>query len=129
VPAKHVLTRLKRELVIWLATVGRDGRPHAVPVWFLWDGKSFLIYAVPGQKVRDIQANSKVALHLNTDPVGDDVVRIDGTAKIDPRQAPAYRVPNYVRKYREQIKGFDWTPKVFSNQYPFAIRVKPTRFH
>ena len=103
-PDKHVQTRLKRELIIWIATVGRDGHPHVVPVWFWWDGKFVVIYAVPGQKVRDIQANPNVALHLNTDPVGDDVVRIDGTAKIDPKQPPAYQVPNYVRKYREQIK-------------------------
>jgi PPOX class probable F420-dependent enzyme len=129
VPSKHVETRLKRELVIWLATVGRDGQPHVVPVWFWWDGKSFLIYAVPGQKVRDIQANPNVALHLNTDPVGGDVVRIDGTAMVDPRQAPAYRVPAYVRKYREQMRGLDWTPKVFSDKYHFALRVKPARFH
>jgi PPOX class probable F420-dependent enzyme len=129
VPAKHVETRLRRELVIWIATAGRDGHPHVVPVWFLWDGKSVLIYAVPGQKVRDIEANPNVALHLNTDPVGEDVVRIDGTANIDPKQPPAYKVPNYVRKYREQIKGLDWTPKVFSDQYHVAIRVKPTRFH
>ena len=61
-PDKHVQTRLKRELIIWLGTVGRDGRPHAVPVWFLWDGKSFLIYSIPGQKVRDIEASPNVAL-------------------------------------------------------------------
>jgi PPOX class probable F420-dependent enzyme len=129
VPAKHVETRLKRERVIWIATAGRDGHPHVVQVWFLWDGKSILIYAIPGQKVRDIEANPNVALHLNTDPVGEDVVRIDGTAKVEPKQPPAYKVPNYVRKYREQIRGFDWTPKVFSDQYHVAIRVKPTRFH
>lgn len=128
-PTKHAVTRLKRELVIWLATAGRDGHPHAVPVWFWWDGESILIYAVPGQKVRDIQANPNVALHLNTDPVGDDVVRIDGTAKVDARQPPAYKVLGFVRKYREQIRGFDWTPKVFSEKYHHAIRVKPTRFH
>lgn len=128
-PDKHVQTRLKRELVIWLATVGRDGHPHVVPVWFWWDGKSILIYAVPGQKVRDIEANPNVALHLNTDPVGNDVVRIDGKAKIDPKQPPAYKVTNYVRKYRDQIQGLDWTPKVFSETYQFAIRVRPTRFH
>jgi PPOX class probable F420-dependent enzyme len=128
-PNKHVQTRLKRELVIWLATVGRDGHPHAVPVWFWWDGRSVLIYAVPGQKVRDIKANPNVALHLNTDPVGDDVLRIDGTARIDPKQPPAYKVPNYVRKYRDQIKRLDWTPKVFSDQYHHAILVTPIRFH
>lgn len=121
-------TRLKRELIIWLATVGRDGHAHVVPVWFWWDGESVLIYAIPGQKVRDIEANPHVALHLNTDAVGEDVVRIDGTAKIDRKQPPAYRVPNFVRKYREQIQGLDWTPKVFSDKYHVAIRIQPTRY-
>jgi PPOX class probable F420-dependent enzyme len=129
-PDKHAQSRLKKDLAIWLATSGRDGRPHAVPVWFWWDGESFLIYAIPGQKVGDIQANPNVALHLNTDPAGDDVVRVDGTAKIVPSQPPAYKVPSYVRKYRELMKGYNWTPKIFSEQYHIAIRVlQPTRFH
>jgi PPOX class probable F420-dependent enzyme len=129
VPEKHALSRLKKDLVIWLATCGRDGSPHVLPVWFLWDGDTFLIYSVPGQKVRDIEANPNVALHLNTDPEGEDVVRVQGTAKVMPQQPPAYQVPSYVRKYREQIKGFGWTPKVFSEQYHVAVRVRPTRFH
>ena len=128
-PSKHVETRLKRELVIWLATVGRDLRPHVVPVWFWWDGESFLIYAIPGQKVRDIQANPNVALHLNSDPAGEDVVRVDGTAKIDPKEPPANKVAGYLRKYRDQIQGLGWTPQQFAEQYHHAIRVKPTRFH
>ena len=128
-PDKHAQSRLKKDLVIWLATCGRDGRPHAVPVWFLWDGETFLIYSVPGQKVSDIEANPSVALHLNTDPEGEDVIRVDGAASIDPKQPPAYRVPSYVRKYRELIKGYEWTPKVFSEQYHVPIRVRPIRFH
>jgi len=129
VPSKHALTRLKRELVIWLATVGRDGHPHLVPVWFWWDGKAFLIYSVPGQKARDIQANPNVALHLNSDPAGDDVVRIDGTAKVDPKHPPANKVAGYLGKYREHIQGIGLTPQAFSEQYHHAIRVRPTRFH
>jgi PPOX class probable F420-dependent enzyme len=129
VPTKHGQARLKKDLVIWLGTCGRGGRPHAVPVWFLWDGKSFLIFSVPGQKVRDIQANSNVTLHLNTDLEGEDVVRVDGSARITARHAPAYKVPAYLRKYRELITRYDWTPKVFSEQYKVAIRIKPTRFH
>ncbi len=128
-PSKHAVTRLKRELVIWLATVGRDGHPHVVPVWFWWDGKSLLIYAVPGQKVRDIQANPNVALHLNSDPAGEDVVRVDGTAKIDAKHPPASKVVGYLRKYREQLRGIGMTPQEFSEQYQHAIRIRPTRFH
>ncbi len=129
VPDKHAQSRLKKDLAIWLATSGRDGRPHAVPVWFWWDGESFLIYSVPGQKVRDIEANSNVNLHLNTNPEGEDVVRVDGTAKVVAGHAPAYKMPAYVRKYRELMKGYDWTPRAFSVLYHVAIRVRPTRFH
>lgn len=122
-------SRLKKDLILWLATCGRDGQPHVVPVWFWWDGESFLIYSVPGQKVRDIEANPKVALHLNSDPEGADVVRVDCKARIEGDHPPAYKVPGYLRKYRELIKGYDWTPQVFSEQYRIAIRVRPTSFH
>jgi PPOX class probable F420-dependent enzyme len=124
----HLRSRLRKEVVIWLATSGRDGSPHVVPVWFWWDGESFLIYSVPGRKVRDIEANSKVQLHLNSNAEGGDVVRVEGTARILAGHEPAYRVPTYIRKYRELIKGYGWTPKVFSDLYHVAIRVEPHRF-
>jgi hypothetical protein len=70
-----------------------------------------------------------VALHLNTDEVGDVVVRISGIAKVVPTETPADKVPAFVRKYRDQIKGFGWTPRVFAEKYPHAIRVRQLRFH
>jgi PPOX class probable F420-dependent enzyme len=129
VPSREVQSRLKKELVIWFATAGKDGRPQAVPVWFLWDGDSFLIYSQPGIKVRHVRENPNVALHLNTDEVGDVVIRASGTAKIVRTEPPADKVPAYVRKYREQIKGFGWTPKIFAEKYPYAIRIRGPRFH
>ena len=120
--------RLQKEIVIWLGTVGADGHPHAVPVWFLWDGTTFLIYSVPGQKVRDIEGNPKVTLHLNTTFDGGDVVRIDGEAKRLRRQPPAYKVPKYIRKYRALVKSYGWKPESFSRDYNVALRVRPTRF-
>jgi PPOX class probable F420-dependent enzyme len=124
---KRVQKRLEKELIIWLATCGRDGRPRAVPVWFLWDGKSFLIYSVPGQKVNDIEANPKVQLHFNTTPDGDGVVRIDGEVTRLKRHPLAHKVPSYIRKYARLIKGYDWTPESFARQYHIALRVQPTR--
>jgi PPOX class probable F420-dependent enzyme len=124
---KRVQKRLEKELIIWLATCGSDGRPHAVPVWFLWDGKTFLIYSLPGQKVNDIEANSKVQLHLNTTPDGDEVVRIDGDARRLKRYPLAHRVPSYVRKYARLIKSYEWEPEGFARQYHIALRVQPTR--
>jgi PPOX class probable F420-dependent enzyme len=125
---KRVESRLRKEIIIWLATSGSEGRPHAVPVWFWWDGKSFLIYSVPGQKVRDIEANPKVALHLNTTPEGGDVVRIDGTGARLGRYPLAHKVPDYIRKYAPLIKSYHWTPESFSKDYHVALRIRPTHF-
>jgi PPOX class probable F420-dependent enzyme len=126
---QRIERRLENDLVIWFTSVGTDRRPHAVPVWFWWDGHSFLIYSLPGQKVRDIQANPNVELHLNTSRDGDFVVRFDGAAEILADHAPAYRVGKYLAKYRERIKGYGWTPKSFSEQYHVAMRIRPTRLH
>jgi len=115
--------RLETELIIWLATAGADGRPLVVPVWFLWEAKSFLIYSLPGLKVQNIGRNPKVELHLNSTPDGDDIVRIDGTARVVKRQPPAFRVPKYVRKYASLIKSYGWTPESFSADYHVPIRV------
>lgn len=120
--------RLQKELIIWLGTVGADGTPHAVPVWFLWEGSSFLIYSLPGQKVRDVEANPKVTLHFNTTPDGGDVVRIDGLAKRVRSQPPAHKVPKYIRKYASLIKSYGWKPEGFSHDYHIALRVRPARF-
>jgi PPOX class probable F420-dependent enzyme len=128
-PDKRVQLRLENDVVIWLTTVGADRRPHSRLVWFLWDGQSFLVYSVPGQKVRDIEANPNVLLHLNSDREGNFMVRIDGVAEIDGDQPPASRDTRYLAKYRERIKGLDMTAKSFSDQYHVALRVRPTRLH
>jgi PPOX class probable F420-dependent enzyme len=126
--SKHVLSRLKKEIVVWLATTNPDGRPLVTPVWFFFDGKTFLIYSVPGQKVRNIERNPLVALHLNSNPAGGDVVRASAKAQLLKRQPPAYKVPAYLRKYRSMIKSYGWTPESFSADYRIPIRVRPTKF-
>jgi PPOX class probable F420-dependent enzyme len=126
---RHTQSRLKSELVIWLVTAGRDRRPQAVPVWFHWDGSSFLIYAVPGVKVRHVRENPYVELHLNADEVGSDVVRVSGYARIPKSQPPAHREPGYVRKYRQPILDLGMTVEAFAAQYLYPIRVRRLRFH
>lgn len=125
---RQLQARLKKELVIWFVTTGHDQRPQAVPVWFLFQEDSFLIYSAPGIKVKHLRENPNVELHLNTDDVGDVVVRVSGTAKITRTEPPAHKTPTYVRKYGGQIKGFGWTPEEFSRRYPYAIRVRNLRF-
>jgi PPOX class probable F420-dependent enzyme len=122
-------SRLRKELVIWLVTAGKDLRPQSVPVWFLFEDDSFLIYSAPGIKERHVRENPNVELHLNTDDVGDVVVRASGTARIVRTEKPAHQVRAFVGKYGDQIKGFGWTPEEFSRRYPYAIRVRRLRWH
>jgi PPOX class probable F420-dependent enzyme len=127
---KHVRAeeRLGSEVIIWLTTVDRDRQPQSTPVWFLWDGETFLIYSRPrGKKLRNIVANPRVSLHLEGDGVGGDNVIVEGTAENLSGAPSADDVPAYIDKYRSRIELYGWTPESFAADYPHAIRVTPSR--
>jgi len=122
----QVAQRLRRELVIWLTTVRPDGMPQPTPVWFLWDGESFLIYSRPNAlKLRNIAHDSRVALNLNCDEGGSNVVVITGEASIEQDAPPANRNAAYMRKYRDGIAQIKMTPESMASEYSVAIRVRP----
>ena len=126
--SRKVAQRLRRELVIWLTTVRADGMPQPTPVWFLWDGDTFLIYTKPNShKLRNLAHDSMVALNLNCDEWGSEVVVFTGEASLDEAAPSVNRNPHYMRKYREGIKQIDMTPESMASDYSVAIRVKPTR--
>lgn len=120
--------RLLEDDIVWLTTVSPKGQPQSVPVWFIWDGETVLIYSQPDKsKIRNIQQNPRVALNFNCDPRGDHVVRMQGRAAIDSSAPPAIAVPVMIDKYREGIKRIDSTPEEFAQEFSVAIRVTPTR--
>ena len=122
--------RLREEEIVWLATVRHDGQPQVVPVWFLWDGSTFLIYSRPrNQKLRNIRTNPRVALNLNSDTAGNAIVRVEGTAEIIAGAPLASEVPAMVDKYRDGIRRIGMDPAGFARAYAVAIRVRPDRFH
>jgi PPOX class probable F420-dependent enzyme len=93
-------SRLRGERTIWLVTVAEDGSPSVRPVWFVWDGATVLIFSQPkAAKVRHIVANPHVCLHLDPDEWGENVVIVNGSARIAPDHPPADRTPAYVEKY------------------------------
>lgn len=121
-------SRLRREWIAWFTTVRADGQPQPVPVWFLWGDGQFLIFSQPRtQKLRNIRANPRVSLHLNSDARGSEVVRFDGVAEIVPDGQPATAFPAMIEKYREGIRSLGMTPESFAAEYSVQIRVRPTR--
>jgi PPOX class probable F420-dependent enzyme len=124
----HAEERLRRDPIIWLTTVNGAGQPQSSPVWFLWDGTSFLHYSRPeNQKVRNIARNPRVSLHLNDNGVGGDIVTIEATAELAADAPPAVANAPYVEKYREGISHIGMTPESFAAAYSQAIRVTPIR--
>ena len=121
--------RLREEGIAWLTTVRSDGQPQSVPVWFLWEGETFLIYSQPDrQKLRNIRNNSRINLNLNSNAYGGDVVRVEGTARIIEDAPPANEIGEYVEKYRDSIARIGFEPDSFARAYSVAIRVEPTRW-
>jgi PPOX class probable F420-dependent enzyme len=131
-PAKqahaHADRRLRAEPVAWLTTVRADGQAQSTPVWFLWDGDTFLVYSQPGaQKVRNLTANPKVSLHLSDDGAGGDVVSFEGAAAVEPDTPRPDRVEAYLAKYQAAIADLGYEPGPFARTYSAAIRIRPTR--
>jgi PPOX class probable F420-dependent enzyme len=126
----HADERLRHEIIAWLTTVRPSGQPDTVPVWFLWDAGSVLIYSRPDKaKQRNIEQNPRVSLVLDNTHGGGDVVRIEGTAEVAPDYPLAADVPAYVSKYSAPIERIGYDPRGFAEAYPVAIRVTPTKIH
>jgi PPOX class probable F420-dependent enzyme len=120
--------RILKENVIWLTTVRADGMPQPTPVWFIYEEGVFTIYTIPtSQKVKNIAANPKVALNLNSDFEGESYVVVMGEAEFVASPPPASEVPAYIAKYRKGIGDIGMTPESFVQQFSGAIRVTPTR--
>jgi len=118
--------RLRTDEIIWLTTVRRDGRPHNVPVWFLWEGETIVIFSKPNnQKVRNLRHNPHVVLAL--DDAKRSVVILEGTAQLLERGDADAILPAYDEKYRTGLHNLGLTAALFTRLYSQPIRITLTR--
>jgi len=126
---QHAEQRLRSNIIGWLTTVGADGRPYTVPVWFLWDGNTVLIFSQPQkQKIRNLRKNKRVTLALDDSKEGEDVVIVEGTAELLENSNISMTLPAYVEKYGASIQEMGLTPESLAADYSLGIRVTPTKF-
>ena len=97
----------------WIGTAGRDGRPHAAPVWALWiDGAVYFSTGKESRKARNLAANPHVVVHVES-PSGE-VVIVEGRTEEVSDEATLKSVWDaYKQKYNWDASG-----------YPFYV-VKP----
>lgn len=129
----HVRDRLRSERIAWLTTVTASGQPQTFPIWFLWDDAAdggrgdLLIYSDHrARRNRNVEANPRVSFHL-ADGQGNDVVIIEGEARIDPETVALPANASYVAKYADPIANDFHTPEEMATIYNVPLRIRPMR--
>lgn len=124
---KAVLRALDLERVCRVATVGRDGLPHVVPVCHvLVDGKVYFGAAADSQKVRNLKTHPQTAVLVdvyaeNWDHLSGVIVQ--GTARVI-RGGPRFRAirARLYRKYPQYA-----TDAALEEGSSVVVEVTPTR--
>ena len=125
---ERVARRLRDERLIWFTTVDAKGTPQPTPVWFLWDeaASTFLIYSrADARRLVHLQQNPRVALNLDGNGSGGDIIVITGRAQVSSGDPPADQFPTYMEKNRDFIARRYSTPENFASIYPVALRIHP----
>lgn len=125
----RVRTRLRESYVAWLTTVGDDGTPQPNPVWFLWDGAdSILVYnRADAHRLAHIDSRPNIALHLDGNGRGGDIVVLAATARRAPELPAPHENPDYVAKYGEGMTRVSRGLAQFSADYPVPLRIRIRR--
>ena len=116
---EKALPRLEADKNIWLATVRADGRPHLIPIWYVWLDDIIWIATGRGtQKHFNIQHNPKVAISLED---GVKPVIIEGTAAdADTPENREMLAPHFKHKY-------DWDFRTDSDEDWMLITITPAK--
>ncbi|MGH3800846.1 MAG: TIGR03667 family PPOX class F420-dependent oxidoreductase [Pseudonocardiaceae bacterium] len=126
----RVARRLRDVHLAWFTAVDKAGTPQPSPVWFLWNDatSTALVYSRADAKRLDhIRVHPRIALHLDGDGQGGDIVVLTGEAEIDPEEPPADRNASYLAKYGERIRSGWRGAEEFASIYSVPIRIKAHR--
>jgi PPOX class probable F420-dependent enzyme len=126
---ERVRTRLREEQLIWFTTVGSDGTPQPNPVWFLWDGDdTVLVYnRTDAHRLAHIDAHPQVALNLQANASGGDIVVLTGTARRATSTPPPHENPAYLAKYGRAIDSISGNAEAFAAEYSVPVEIDVRR--
>ncbi len=124
----RVARRLAEEPIAWLTVVDGSGTPQPAPIWFLWDGGTALIYSSgTAKRLEHLRADPRVALHLDGNGTGGDIVVLTGAITEATGEAPVPANAAYLAKYGEQITGGWGSAEEFAATYSVPLRFRPRR--
>jgi PPOX class probable F420-dependent enzyme len=110
-----------------LATVRPDGRPHVVPLWFIRDRETIVVFSKPhAQKVRNLRAEPRAMVSVGQ-PGEAHATLIDVIAEVEAGGA-AGLTDRLASKYHHHFETLGLTVERFIETYPCVIRLRPTRW-
>lgn len=128
-PRPSIVVALQRSSVVWLSSVRPDGGPHVVPLWFLWDCQSILVFSKPGaQKVRNIRAEPRVMVAVGEPGLAFDVELVDAVAELADEPTSRLLPDEFAIKYADLADHAGITLDRFAAVYEQPIWIRPTRW-
>jgi PPOX class probable F420-dependent enzyme len=118
---------LKQPHVAILATIGPGNRPHAMPIWYLYENGDFIILTGDGsQKHRNVERHPQVTLAIDRRDLPYYAVMIQGTATLGPPPSDALRL-RLATRYLGEEGGAAYTARRRGTK-SVTIRVHPDKF-
>jgi predicted pyridoxine 5'-phosphate oxidase superfamily flavin-nucleotide-binding protein len=98
----EALQRLETEKNLWVASARPDGRPHLVPVWFVYQAERFHFCIQPESvKARNLRRNPRVVLALEG---GSSPVICEGSAALLPGPPSLAILDLFQHKYEWDLR-------------------------
>jgi hypothetical protein len=111
--------RLQSERNVWLATTRPNGKPHLIPIWFVWLNERFYLCTSDENsvKVRNLRADPRASVALED---GNNPIIAECKAQISAKPFPSEVVQAFKQK-------FDWD--IDSDQsYHLLIELTPAKW-
>ena len=118
---------LQQANIAVLSTVDAEGRPHAAPVWYLYDDGVFVVSSdVGSQKHKNIQSNANICLTIDKRDLPYFAVMAHGRAEIGPGFSDEERLRLSIRYLGEQLgQAYAAQTRVFEDS--LSIRLRPAK--
>ena len=117
---------LDRANIAILATVGLGNRPHAAPVWYLYDGREILVSTGTGsQKHRNVERNPAVTMVFERRETPYYVVTVQGDAVIGPPLSDDDRLALAIR-YLGEDRGQAYAERTRGSD-SITLRIRPSK--
>ena len=113
---------LAAERTCRVATTSKDGRPHVVPLWFVWDsGTLWLSSVVRSQRWTDLMRDPRVAVVVDAGVGYSELRGVELSGAVVPvGDVPRTATPDPVLDQVEQL---------FADKYTDGVRVPPDGRH